>query len=229
MALQTSMVFNQVKWPGAGDVDDCWVVSSLQAMNVTAPELRLVSVPTFRVAAGNPDMPGPTGGSLEDTIQGMVNLFPFYAGELRKLKGWTWDDFADLAREHRPMSVAVISGKLPTRLRYGFVGDKSFHRITVVVKGAGRWLVANPLAPVYSRWEEVNPLEIKPAIMAYGRHVAGHSGVYAVAFPTDVRMAALLNGMPDDPTPYSQEDLDSATALLQEKIDAAKAALEGTP
>lgn len=220
--MQTSIVFSQKTWFGAGDIDDCWVLSSIQAQNVTAPWLRLVSVPTYRVAAGNPDRPGPTGGSLEDTMQATAKLFPEYTDLLHKLRDWSWDDFADMARAHHPMSVSVVSGKLPPRLRFGFTG---YHRITVVVKGNGQWLMANPLAKTGSRWQKVNPTEIRPAIMAYGSAKANHAGCWAVAFPTDAQMAETYHAT-DDTTPFDQEDLDNATAELAAKIAAAKEALK---
>ena len=225
--MQTSMVFSQLSWPGVGDIDDCWAVSSIQCVNVVAPQLRLVSVPTFRVAAGNPDQPGPTGGDLGDTVQGVETLFPVFAGKLRKLRGWSWDDFVDRAKDHHPMSVSVINAKMPTRCRFGFNIPASYHRISVVVKADGHWLVANPLAKPYSRWCKVNPAEIRDAVMAYGKAREGTRGVWAVSFPTDDQLEPALDGLPDDLTPFDQEDIDSATAVLEARIKAAQDALEG--
>lgn len=213
--MQTSMVFNQVRWPGAGDVDDCWAVSSIQCVNVTAPWLRLVSVPAFRKAAGNPDKPGPTGGSLADTVKGVTTIFPVYAGRLHVLRGASWTRFVEVAKEHRPLSVAIVAGKLPARLQHGFTG---YHRVSVVVKGKGTWLLADPLAPVYSRWATVTPAELRSAIMGYGNAKSGTNGAWAVAFPTDDVMAATYHAQDDD-TPFDQADVDRITAALQAERD----------
>src|SRR5574343_1566660 len=218
------MVFNQKHWPGAGDIDDCWVVSAIQAANAVAPWLRLPSVPVFRAAAGNPDKPGPTGGNLADIVQGCETLWPrYFKDRLKRLRGAAWNDFAAHVNAEQPVSVATVSAKLPPRLRFGFAG---MHQITVARSGAGQWLVANPLAPVYSRWIEVNPAELKPAVMAYGRAKAGTSGAWAVVFPDAEEMSQLYWGQ-QDPTPFDQDDIDAATQELRERIDDARDVLDG--
>lgn len=231
--MQTSMVFSQRKWPGAGDVDDCWVVSGIQAVNVTAPWLRLVSVPAFRRAAGEPDVQGEAnGGQLRDIRRGIRTLFPDYADLWDNAYGVTWDAFVAHALEHRPLSVAVRSSKLPTRLQFGFGG---YHQITIAVKGDGTWLVANPLAEPYARWITVNPVELKPAVMAYGRAQAGASGAWYVVGPTDAEALERYHAI-DDTTPFDQEDVDALTAAiaaerdaLQGRIDRAVDDLTGDP
>lgn len=224
--MQTSMVFNQVRWPGARDADDCWVLSGgVQCVNATAPWLRLVSVPVFRKAAGRPDVQGRAdGGQLDDIKRGVETLWPaWYRDEtrLRVRKQVTWESLREWAEGrpegHRPLSIAVVSAKLPPRLQFGFTGPASYHQLSLVVKSDGRWLVANPLAPVYSRWVEVNPAELRPAVMAYGRARTGQGGAWFVAFPSDELMAPLFAAY-DDPTPFDQDDLDQATAEYQERI-----------
>jgi len=230
------MVFNQRKWPGAGDVDDCWVVSAIQAMHVTAPWLRLVGVKEFRKAAGRPDVQGEAnGGQLRHVKLGCEGVFPQWyraadGPRIRVVAGGTWDQLKDDALEHRPLSVAVVSAKLPARLQFGFGG---YHQITVVAKASGRWLVANPLAPAYSRWVEVNPSELRPAVVAYGRDKSGRPGAWYVRFPTDEEMAARYHAVDDD-TPFDQDDIDAATAALaadnaelQGRIDSAIDVLDG--
>ena len=220
--MQTGMVFNQKYWPGAGDVDDCWVVSSIQAVNVVAPWLPLYAVPTFRKAAGNPDQPGPTGGSLLDTVQGVDGCYPAMRGMLRRMRGQSWTEFLTEARAHRPISVSILSSKLPTRLRFGFLG---YHRVTIAVKGNGTWLFANPLAPRYSRWQVIKPDDIKDAVLDYGVAHAGQHGVWAVVFPTDQDMAPKYFAIGTDSTPFDQEYVDEITADLRDKITKAKDAL----
>lgn len=223
--MQLSMVFNQVKWPGAGDTDDCWAVSALQCCNMVAPWVRLASVTAARAAAGNPDRPGPTGGNLSDVVQVAEGLYPrYFKGNLKVMRGARWEDFAAAVERSVPVSVAVVSAKLPTRLQYGFGG---FHQITVARNPKGKWVVFNPLAPVYSRPVELrDPVELKPAVLAYGRSKVGTSGAWCVVFPTAEQMAALYFGQVD-PTPYDQDDIDAATAELRERIDDAKDVLDG--
>ncbi len=223
--MQLSMVFNQVKWPQAGDVDDCFVLSALQCCNMVAPWLRLVSVKSARAAAGNPDKPGPTGGNLADVAQIAENLYPrYFKGNLKILRGALWSDFTNAVNRSVPVSVAVVSSKLPPRLRFGFDG---YHQISVARNRDGSWLVFNPLAPVYSRpIALLDPLELKPAVMAYGRAKVGTSGAWAVVWPTAEQMAALYFGQVD-PTPFDQDDLDAATAELQERISDARDVLDG--
>ncbi len=201
--------------PSAGDVDDCAPTAAAQCQNVTAPWLRIPNTRAFRLAAGKPDKPGPTGLTMDDVYRGQVTLYPVYDGLLHKLRGWSWDDFADMARQHHPMCCAVISAKLPARLRLGFDGA---HALTVVVKGSGRWLMANPLQKAQSRWLEINPGEVKPALLAYGRKATGTAGCWAVAYPTDEQMATTFLGS-------RLEDAYRQNEELEARIEAAKEAL----
>jgi hypothetical protein len=123
-----------------------------------------------------------------------------------------------------------VSAKLPARLQFGF---KGYHQISVAVKDDGRWLVANPLAPPYSRWVQVQPEEIRAAVLAYGTAKGGTPGVWAVVFPGDAVMAATLPAHTDT-TPFDQEDVDRITAAiaaerdeLAGRIDQAQDVLDG--
>ena len=224
--MQTSMVFSQHKWPGIRrDKDDCWAVGTIQCVNTIAPWLRLLGVTAIRKAAGVPDVAArPDGGQPEDIKRAVETLFPAWFREetrLRIRRQVTYEELRSWAEGrpegHRPLSIAVVSGKLPTRLQFGFTGPTSYHQITLAVKSDGRWLVANPLAPVYSRWVEVNPAELRPAVMAYGRARTGQGGAWFVAFPSAEQMAPLYAAY-DDPTPFDQDDVDQATAEYQERI-----------
>jgi len=229
--MQTSFVFNQARWPGhdpqpgsgGPDIDDCWVVSALQCVHAVTPGARLVGIPAFREAAGNPDDPNDSdGGNLAQIVRGVEGCYPDYKGKLRRLRGASWAEFLRLVDdERRILSVSIVSGKLPVRLQYGFAGAESYHQVSVVRK-ANR-LFANPLAPVYSRFDEVASWDaIKPAVMAYGRAKAGTSGVWAVVFPTEAEM----NPAPDpDLTPFSQADLDAAVAACSATLTEAEAKL----
>jgi len=185
--VQTSEVFNQRAWPGAGDVDDCWVLSAIQCVNVVAPWLALPTVPAFRKAAGDPDDGKNDGGNLAEISLGIRTTWPVLAGRLQAQRGVAWATLAGLLLEHRPASIAVVSSKLPPRLRYGFQG---LHQVTLAVSGQ-QPLLANPLAPPHSRWDRVTLAELQPAILAYGQAKAGKPGAWAVAFPTDAEAIAL--------------------------------------
>lgn len=187
--MQTSQVFNQKSWPGSGDVDDCWVISSIQAVNVSLPWLGLVPVPVFRAAAGKPDLPGPSGGQLADVVKGIVGTWPVLAGHVRVLDGAPWPAFQAELDAGRPVTVAVKSMHLPPRLQYGFGG---YHQVTVAKNGA-RYLFANPLAPVYSKWDVLLSLaEISEAVLRYGADVANRRCVFAAALPNDTEAHRLF-------------------------------------
>ncbi len=192
MPLQHSIVFNQVTWTGAGDVDDCWVLSSIQANNVVNPARGLVTVPRFRKGAGDPDDGKNDGGNVAEIIKGSIDCWPELKGKLIPMRG---DSFAKLqaaAQAGRPVSIAVVSGSLPTRLQFGF---KGLHQVTIVQDGD--LLLANPLAPAQSRWEPVAWSGLQPAVLDYGKAKAGHPGVWAVVWPTLAELAPPPPPAPD--------------------------------
>jgi hypothetical protein len=223
--VQTSIVFDQRTWPGAGDVDDCWVVSALQAMNATSPWAHLVSVPVFRKAAGVPDHPHQAdGGNVGAIRRGLVGCYPALRGLVSVFRGDPLGRLeAELLAGH-PASVSIIAGKLPVPLRFGFTGA---HQVTLAARG-DRYLFANPLARPQSRWLTIDWRDVAPAIREYGRVRTGSAGAWAVTLPTDQEARGRWSTAVDA-TPYGQDDLDAATAALQARIDAARAALDGTP
>lgn len=214
--MQTSMVFNQVAWPRAGDTDDCWCVSAIQCAHAVAPWLHLPGVPAFRTAAGDPDDGDTDGGKLAEIVRGTEGTWPVFAGKLRRLRGVPWSDLAAAISAGRPASVCVHSGSLPADLRYGFTGA---HQVTLAPAGAGSGAairVANPLAPVYSRWVAVPPETIRAAVLEYGRLRTGKPGAWAVVFPAELEM------LPHHPA------WKAATAPLRDEVLAeAAAAIDG--
>lgn len=225
--MQTSFVFNQKRWPQAGDVDDCWVISAVQAANVTSPWLRLVSVPTFRKHAHNIDVQGQAnGGNITEIKRGLEGTYPSLAGSLKVKRGTGWMDLMMQLDLGRPVTVAIDSAKLPPDLAFGFTG---LHQITLAVPerlvDKPKLLYANPLAPVYSRWLEVPRQAVRDAVMSYGKLVNGNRGAWFIALPTDDEALAIRQVVQDD-TPFDQSDIDAATAALQAKIDAALEALD---
>lgn len=228
--MQISMVFNQVRWPGAvpagdrdgKDTDDCWVVASVQAANVTAPWLPLYGIKKFRRAAGNPDDPNVAdGGNINQITKALKALYPSIAKHIRAHRGVPWTEFDRMIDAGRPCSVALDSSRLPTTLQFGFKGR---HQTTFARRAAGGYWMANPLAPPYSRWLHVTEEEIRPAIMHFGRLVSTSNSAWFVSLPTDAEARATL--VPMDETPFDQDDIDAATAALQAKIDAAREALQ---
>lgn len=186
---QTSIVFSERTWtgvdptPGDGrpDIDDCWVLSALQAVHACAPWLYLPSAKVFRHAAGDPDDGHTDGGSIPEIVAGVVGLYPEFAGKLDRLKGASWADLMRALRAGHVASVALSLGVLPRRLRY--TTSAVPHQSTLAVKG-DRLLFANPMAPMGSRWDEVDAGDVRPAILDYGK-----GSVFAIAFPTDETMA----------------------------------------
>ena len=134
-------VINQVRYPGAGDVDDCWVVATVWAATVADPNAPRPTIPEFRAAAGNPDDPGPDGGTLPQVIRGAAASWSYLT--IAKYQSTDWGAFARRLADGWTASLAVIAAELPPNLRFGFSGA---HQVGVVVRD-GTWLVANPLAP----------------------------------------------------------------------------------
>jgi hypothetical protein len=220
--LQLSMVFNQAKWPGAGDIDDCWVVSAVQAVNVTSPWLRLVGVSVFRKHAQRPDNPDTSdGGRLVHIVRGIEGCYPSLSGHVRKMAGVPWSTMLAAAAEGRPLSLAIDSSRLPVDLAFGFRG---LHQVTAVEIRPGVVWYANPLARPYSRWLQVTWEDLRAAVMGYGKLRTSEPCAYAVALPTASEALALYSPSMDT-TPFDQEDMDDYTAGLQAKIDAAREAL----
>lgn len=181
--LQTTVgVLNQARWPGAGDVDDCWCLADFQALLAVAPWIVLPGIPAYRAAAGNPDLPGPTGGTIAHSRRAIRALFPEL--DIEATDGeMAWPALLELVRAGRPASLAVVSGALPPRLQFGFAGK---HRVMVWSNGA-ELRVLNPLAPAHSRGLVIEPAALRNAVEAWG------AGVRAVIMPT---AAAAFRGHP---------------------------------
>lgn len=165
-------IITQVGYPGAGDIDDCAIVATFWAARAAGYTGSLPTVAEFRAAAGVPDKPGPTG--LLNTqvwrgVQGTVlaTLHPI----MRAMQ--PWDVFADALKRGEIASVALDSSKLPSSLRYGFLGA---HRVGLAWRN--RWLLANPLGPDQSAPLPIAEDTLKAAILANGGGF-----VYAVTFP----------------------------------------------
>lgn len=207
--MQTSFVFNQVAYPGAGDVDDCWAVASLQCVHAVQPQRHLVGIPVFREQAGNPDDPNePDGGTLAQIVRGVTGCYPVFDGKLRRFRGASWTELVAVLNEKRPVSLAVVAGKLPLRLQYGFAGR---HQVALALDGTRKF--ANPLAKAQSRWDELASWDVvKAAALEFGRVRAGTPGIWAVVFPTYDEMQA------PDTSPFTQADIDAAELATADKV-----------
>jgi hypothetical protein len=181
--MQVSEVFSQRHWPLHGDLDDCWVVSSLQVVHAVMPWLRLPSVRRFRAEAGDPDDGVRDGGNVAEIMRGMLGTWPVLQGHLEPFRGASWSSLEAGLAEGRPVTVAVDSSRLPAGIRYEFNGA---HQVTVWQRADGHVLVANPLAEPHSQWDELNnATPLRPAIMGYGRLRTTWSGAWGVMLPTE--------------------------------------------
>lgn len=217
--MQLSHVFNQRAWPGAGDVDDCTQVSGLQLVNTVAPWLPLVDIPTARRAAGDPDDGNADGGTQAELLRMLRTLYPSLAPLFRRVDGCELRYLRRHVDEGRPVSVALIGAKLPTRLRFGFTGS---HRCTIARASKGAPVrFANPLAPVYSDWQATTWAQLAPALEAHagkGRAnvILGPTVAEAIATQPDVRAALLaLEGARLEARAVALRDASAAVAALR--------------
>ena len=130
---------SQVGYPGAGDIDDCWAVASIWAAHAADPAIKLPTVPAFRAAAHNPDKPGPTAGDLSQIVHASVALWPDLP--VLAYSSLDWSGFAGKVKAGSVASLAVASSRLPSYLRFGFLGA---HQVGVIW-WLGEFFVMNPL------------------------------------------------------------------------------------
>lgn len=175
MALLITQTFSQRTWPRAGDIDDCWVLSTLQCAHAVAPWLPLLDVAAFRRFAGDPDDGVSDGGNVDDIVTGIRGAWPTLAPLCTPLRGsWSWDRVLEAIKSGRPATVCVVSSKLAQP--YGFAG---LHQVTYFHEPGVGLRVANPLAPDRSEPTRIATATARDAALAYG---AGK--VFAVLFPT---------------------------------------------
>lgn len=155
-------VLSQRTYPGAGDIDDCWVVSSIQAVLAHWPSLRKPTIPEFRAAAGDPDDGVSDGGNITEIINGITGLWA--EPELLVLRGVSWDTFAAEMQVHKIATVAVVSGSLPPADQYGFTG---LHQVTIELVGDD-WYISNPLAADGSAPRLIGAASLRQALYDYG-------------------------------------------------------------
>lgn len=172
MDLIITSVLNQVVYPKAGDVDDCWVVATIQAMHAFDPERRLPDVTEFRAAAADADDGRSDGGSLSEIILACSTLWPDIHADIARAMPWA--TFSTLMKQRpRAASIAVNSRYLPRN--YNFFG---MHQVCLFVQD-GVWRIANPLAPNGSLPATISEADLKSAVLHYSA-----DGAYGVIFPS---------------------------------------------
>jgi hypothetical protein len=129
---------SQIGYPNAGDIDDCWLVATVWAAVASGQTYR-PDATTYRRAAMNPDRPGPTGGTADQTFRGAKGCWP--GANIRRYVSTDWNGFTSLLKAGWVASLAVNSGALPGYLQYGFYG---LHQIGVAYQN-GQYYVDNPL------------------------------------------------------------------------------------
>ena len=179
MRPQIFQVFSQTSWPGIGDVDDCWVLASLQAVHTVAPWLKLPGVRVFREKAGVPDVAGQLDvGDEEDMKRGLDALYPTLGHEL--VQGMPFQDFVEKLRSGRPAAVIIKAGDLPAALQHVYQG---IHAVTVAFDDeTGEILMADPLAKAHSKPVPITQPALRKAIEGF------RPNVHAVLMP-EIRLA----------------------------------------
>lgn len=206
----TTGIFNQKRWPKAGDVDDCWAVADLMAVHSVAPWLRLPNITQYRAAANNPDMPGPTPGTVAQSGLAIRTLWKEFGKLIDVLEGVPFNDLLPLIKAGRPVSIGVLSDSLPPQHQFGFKGPKSAHRVAVFWTGAELRL-ANPLARAHSRPKAIGDEELHVAVRNHPLLMANCilMPTVAQAFSTHPLNLGGVDGPPDlDETDDNPADID---------------------
>jgi hypothetical protein len=177
-------VLNQTKFPGVGDIDDCWVVATVQAALGANPGAHKPNATEFRKHAGDPDDQHKTdGGSFKEILNGARGTWPKM--EIVPLRGVSFSKFSARVKKGGAASLAVDSGDLPSRMRFGFMDP---HQVAVEFDGG--WKLANPLAKQDSAPVPITEAELRKAIDGFDSH-----GVFAVFFP--VRQKSMGDAVAD--------------------------------
>lgn len=165
---------SQRTYPGVRDIDDCWVVASIWAVRYQTHQIsNLPSCTTFRAAAGNPDDPYRSdGGNAVQINQAVDRLWPTVPNILYRSTDWA--GFVRHLKSGASATVATLSSKLPSNLRFGFYGP---HQIAVVYRG-GAFYAMNPLQANGAGLIRISETALRTAVKA-----VANGWVLAVIFP----------------------------------------------
>lgn len=170
---------DQRTYPGAGDIDDCWVVATMWAFRYQthmATEA-LPSIPVFRDAADNPDKPGPTGGRNSQIALALNRLYP--GQPYSRYESTNWTSFMAQLRAGAAASVVTLSSLLPSTMQFNFHG---LHRCAVIWLD-GTLVLMNPLQRDGAKLLAITEAQLRRAITG-----ATPSGtVLAIMFPAQNR------------------------------------------
>ena len=188
-------VISQIGYPGAGDIDDCWVVATVWAEQASRPGSFKPTVPQFRAKANKPDAPGPTGGNIQNVYAGAVGSWPdlritlYISAEVEPLLA--------AVKAGQPASIALDSSDLPARLRFGFLGK---HQCGLAWDGS-RYVLMNPLALNGSPLLPITTSEIARAMLGLLTQAQSHYRFRAVLFPKQLgtKWQATIHPKPGDP------------------------------
>lgn len=181
MAEPSLGVYNQIRWPGVGDADDCWVIATFWVLVATGVMTRdqLPSVSAYRSAAGVVDRRGRSdGGSNSDTMKALRRVAP---RAVAKLYSGGFAGFKQLLAKGYIASLSVNSGRLPGYLQFGFKGA---HQVAIVLQG-GKFYVMNPLAQQGSALLPISEADLMKAAYA----LLGDHRVHAVLIKAGVQKA----------------------------------------
>lgn len=193
-------VISQIGYPGAGDVDDCWVVATVWAAEASRPGIRHPTVTEYRRHAGDPDDGVTDGGSLDEVVKGARGSWPSL--DVTRWQSTAWDAFASLVKAGRPASVALDSAKLPPHLRFGFYGK---HQVGVAWDAVRKtFVIANPLDKDGTPPKAISEAALRVAVLALlpQRQEVRAAVFPAVVVPPDTGMEEIVYSIPEAPNAY---------------------------
>jgi hypothetical protein len=188
-------VLSQRTFKGAGDIDDCWVVATVWAYKASCkghPGLHLPSITRFRAAAGDPDDGYRDGGTITEIMRGATRLWPTVP--VIRFVSTNWTAFAGYVRAGRPVSLAVLSSRLPSHMRFGFYGA---HQVGVQFHD-GSYYVANPLAAHGSTPQRITATALRYAATPNLTNWNGNivAAIFPVPYLGTVDIRPLAGGLP---------------------------------
>lgn len=180
---------SQIGYPGAGDIDDCWIVATVWAAIASDGDTTAPSATLARVWAGDPDDGHQDGGSLDETYAVARRL----NRDAVRWESFDFDPFDALLRAGRPASCAVRSSSLPSALRFGFYG---LHQIGGIYVN-GRYYIMNPLDRSGRDVRPIARADLRRAMLDLIPSVGVVRGVLFPA-PKETTMAQGLDTIPAD-------------------------------